>query len=1650
MRLRSAMPPGLAMFLIALATTMATAFAATPAADAAEEGLPLINKTEQLGPGITLHHIKAVNKAGWYNEQVLTVDLEDSAVSTDLLTAGTVASGGPLSAAANKAGAVAATNGDFFDIGNSNAAEGGEIQGGKLVKSPDATRPTTQSFGVSKSGLAQLADLAVAANAEFGGQSYAVKTVNAANGGGVPANGMVAYTPEWGTYSRARGFTGVSAANLAEVLVVEGKVASIEPAGARAGEIPAGGFALVGRETAATALRTLKVGDPVELHYELSNAAAKELQFALGNRGVIVNGGKVVSGLETAIAPRTSVGFKDGGHTLVLATWDGPGGTGKGGVGIDREAEDMVAQGVELAVNLDGGGSTTMVGRALGDEKVTVRNNPSDGGERSDPNGIGIFVAPGNGQVEQLIVHPAAGDYSIYESNRVFPGMHRSLVARALDNTETPVPLHEGDVAWSSSEGGIENGVLAAPANATGPISIEAADGSVHAATDVRVLNPVKRLELSTERLSIVEPIAADAVTIAVTGRDDEGYSAPIEPQDLNLEYDHSVVEITPQEGKLKITPLANAGTILVIKAGSATVKLPITVGVQTQVPYSFESDANVLTRWNNNSTSTTTRTKVAEGLKEEFAAMRNVGISANGSTNRIKVAGQPLRIRLKLKSSIAVPSGLDYIGYYDGNGVSKGIYGSALEANPNKWQYATWELPSNTVFPITISSWQGINTNVAQQKAGYFILNQFEADVPTSIELPAELPLEEEPFISADGQLPEGGSDFQFATLSDVQFTAENQTLKQVATTAIHRIRQTNPDLIVLNGDITDRGLPQDLKLAREVLEEAGCELVPPTETKPADYTPAPGSEKVPCYYVPGNHESYGVNNVQETLANFEAQFGTPYRYFDHKGTRFILLASSLGTLRGSNWEQMPVFQHALESAVDDPSVHNVMVFDHHPVDDPSSTKDSQLGDREEVALVEKMLAEFREKSGKPVGMVGSHAQVEWVHQIEGVPYFVLTSSGKDPYGTPERGGFTGWSDWSVNPEDRPRQRWLTANVHAFAQSVTLNTPAAVKVGGTGQLSGSIVQPQGVTTGTRVVPLRYPMSVDWGGSANLAIGSGKAAIEAAREAGKVAILDPKTRILTGLHEGSVQVSVTNDSMRPYTGEASLAPITTQKTIVIAAAPTNTTAPTLSGSAAFGSQLSCSEGEWSGTPAPTLTYGWLRDGNPIDGADGSTYRTTVADAGHPIGCLVTAKNEAGEASAKSQTIKVEAAPQGCLGESITAAGSSLQAPAQRNLWSPLYAEHCPGGPTVDYQGNGSGPALASWGFEGGTFANTNAFVASDVAPNAAQIKAANAASGTSVLVVPVAQTAIGVVVNPPTGCEIKEITNKQLESVMRGNIKIWNKIQTATGAGCVDAPITRVVRAEGSGTTYQFKNYLSLIDEATLACTEGGKTWKQLEEIGTGEAPNTVWPENGAAGCSAKELSPLVTAVGGAGVVDAVNATEGAISYAALPDIEANKGNGGNPPGDTHWVRLQNNGVSNKLGNLRTASPVEGFASMAQCESTPYGVPKAAQSNKSTPANANWSTVLGQNPNMAGVTGDTDAYPLCTLTYDIALTAYSKAGFKAGQEQTAAAYLTGIVSDEGQESLETGKQFYAPLPTSPAPATDVLDAARLAVSKIGY
>jgi hypothetical protein len=85
--------------------------------------------------------------------------------------------------------------------------------------------------------------------------------------------------------------------------------------------------------------------------------------------------------------------------------------------------------------------------------------------------------------------------------------------------------------------------------------------------------------------------------------------------------------------------------------------------------------------------------------------------------------------------------------------------------------------------------------------------------------------------------------------------------------------------------------------------------------------------------------------------------------------------------------------------------------------------------------------------------------------------------------------------------------------------------------------------------------------------------------------------------------------------------------------------PANTVAPALTGTAAVGQALSCSQGSWSHEPT-YLLYQWSRNGTVITGQTGSTYTLQAADQGHSITCSVTAGNGAGAASANSNTVAI--------------------------------------------------------------------------------------------------------------------------------------------------------------------------------------------------------------------------------------------------------------------------------------------------------------------------------------------------------------------------------------------------------------------------
>jgi hypothetical protein len=123
---------------------------------------------------------------------------------------------------------------------------------------------------------------------------------------------------------------------------------------------------------------------------------------AIGGYGDLLRDGTAVRTQEYTefvehLHPRTALGIDDGGRTLILVVVDGRQPGYSEGVSLPELAEMMRLLGADDAVNLDGGGTTTMVVAQSGG-KFRLVNRPIHGGvpgaERVSASHLGIRATP--------------------------------------------------------------------------------------------------------------------------------------------------------------------------------------------------------------------------------------------------------------------------------------------------------------------------------------------------------------------------------------------------------------------------------------------------------------------------------------------------------------------------------------------------------------------------------------------------------------------------------------------------------------------------------------------------------------------------------------------------------------------------------------------------------------------------------------------------------------------------------------------------------------------------------------------------------------------------------------------------------------------------------------------------------------------------------------------------------------------------------------------------------------------------------------------------------------------------------------------------------------------------------------------------------
>lgn len=1074
------------------------------------DGIETARTSRPIAPGVRLSSYDRLESDKWLRVDALSVDLDGEDVRADYLSSGKVAERHPVSelAARHDPGSgrrtVAAINADFFDINETGAPLGPGVKDGVPVHSP--APGVHRAVGIGPQNAGRVLELYFEGTLTLPSGQHPLAAHNAAN---VPAQGVGAYSSAWGSADRK--LTVDAAAPVAEAVVREGRVISVSGTPG-SGPVPDGTTVLVGREAGAALLTALRPGDPVSLAFRARAGSGSVPRTAVGGRELLVVDGTAQNhdgeGNNTA-APRTAVGFSRDGRTMQVVTVDGRQ-ADSGGVTLTELGLMMRRAGSYSALNLDGGGSSTLVAREPGSDALQVENSPSDGSERTVPNGLALTAPDGSGRLKGFWVEtrtpagaaPGTDPVKGGHPERVFPGLTRSLTAAGHDETYGPAA---GTPHWRTANpaaGTVDRHGLFT-ARRSGSTDVTARRGAARGSTRLTVLDELARIEPTTRRVGLADAKATG--TFGVVGLDAHGTSAPVEPRDIELDYDRDLFDIRDNgQGSFDVASRtgSGAGRVTATVAGTTTV-LAVSVGLAEQPVAAFDDAAS----WKfsqaraEGSLAATPEGHTGTGLKLTYDFTRSTATrAAYASPPRpVTVAGQPQSYRLWIKGDAngAWPT----LHLKDAAGSDQLLRGPYITWTG--WRQVTFAVPPGAAMPLSVHRFYLAETAAARQYTGEIVVDDLTAQVPPTVDLPART----EP---ADALIDPAAvterRDWRFAVMSDAQFVARDPDSAIVAQArrTLREIRAARPDFLVVNGDLVDEGSPADLAFARQILDQ---EL----------------GDALPWYYVPGNHEVMGGR-----IDNFVTQFGPAQRTFDHKGTRVITLDTSSLSLRGGGFAQIKEFREQLDAAARDRRIGSVTVIEHVPPRDPTPQQGSRLGDRKEAALIEQWLADFRRTTGKGAAFIGSHVGVFHASRVDGVPYLINGNSGKAPAGPAGEGGFTGWSLIGADrvpagEQAAARQRpwrggpdWISVQTRAHVDSLTLDAPTVIVAGERTKVGASVVQ------GARTVPVAFPLSADWTGSPNVYVGDPE-------DAGHrhTAVLDPVTGMLTALRPGTVTLAVT-------------------------------------------------------------------------------------------------------------------------------------------------------------------------------------------------------------------------------------------------------------------------------------------------------------------------------------------------------------------------------------------------------------------------------------------------------------------------------------------------------------------------------------------
>jgi hypothetical protein len=332
-----------------------------------------------VAPGVTFREWDQVDARGPIRAYLLTIDPATPGLSVDYASSRSVRHTDTVRRMIARDQAIAGINGDFYDISDTGAPLGLGVdrQRGLLNARKSGWN---RAFSIKK-GVPWIANLPMRAKIV---QEPWIK-VSHLNSPTIFDGQVGIYDYRWGLTAGYR-VVDDQREDVRQVVIRHNTVVSSKPT-LTYGE-PIRGLVLVGRGAGAEALGSLHKGERARVTWDVRRRPDVAIT---GNKVLVLhNVRRVVDDLE--MHPRTAVGIdRETGRILMLVV-DGRQSFSRGCTMVEL-ATLMTSLGADDALNLDGGGSSTMLAPdATG--HLGVRNSPSDGFERKVANGLEVIYRP--------------------------------------------------------------------------------------------------------------------------------------------------------------------------------------------------------------------------------------------------------------------------------------------------------------------------------------------------------------------------------------------------------------------------------------------------------------------------------------------------------------------------------------------------------------------------------------------------------------------------------------------------------------------------------------------------------------------------------------------------------------------------------------------------------------------------------------------------------------------------------------------------------------------------------------------------------------------------------------------------------------------------------------------------------------------------------------------------------------------------------------------------------------------------------------------------------------------------------------------------------------------------------------------------------